>query len=90
MVRIVFQSAKHRKKPVRTAVGDRLELLVGSLVREPSLDVVLDSSSVVEGTRNNRYDSVRQTKRLVKALRVSSHRLEHLHRLLWLSDAELR
>jgi hypothetical protein len=86
---IAAEKRRRRKEYRRTAVRNGLELLVGSLVREPSLDVVLDGSGVVEGPRYDGDDSVRKAEGLVEALGVGGHGLEHLHRLLGLGDAEL-
>jgi len=79
-----------RREERRTAIRDRLQLLVRSLVREPSFNVVLDGGGVVEGSRDDRDDLVRKLQRLVESFRVGGHLFEHLHRLLGLGDTELQ
>jgi hypothetical protein len=71
------------------AVAAADQLLVLSLVREPSLDVVLDSSGVVERTRDNANDSVRDLEGLVKVLSVDKHFVEHGGRRFRVGDTEL-
>lgn len=74
---------------VVSAVRARDQLLIGTLEREPGLQIVLLGSSVVEGPRDDRNNTVRETERLVKVLRVLNHVVKHLPRLLRLSQTEL-
>lgn len=59
-----------------TVVGTvraRDQLLVLSLVREPSLQVIFDSGSIVETTRDNVDQAVRDAKGLVEFTGVGDH-----------------
>jgi hypothetical protein len=76
-------------RTVVCAVADTDELLVLSLVREPGLEIVLFGGGVVERSRDDRDELVRQLERLVKVLRVLDHRVEHGPRGSGVGDAEL-
>lgn len=56
---------------------------------EPSFEIVLLGSGVVEGTRNDRDELVRESEGLVKGFRVGDHVVEHLPRGGRVGDAEL-
>lgn len=81
-------TSRHELTVVGT-VGARDQLLVLSLVREPSFQIVLDGRGVVQTTRYNIDDSVWELKRLVELFRVFNHHVEHLRRLLGLTHDEL-
>ena len=71
------------------AVGARDELLELALVGEPSLEIELLGSGVVERTGDDGDDAVRDAEGLVEGLGVGDHVVEHLPGLLGLGDAEL-
>lgn len=74
---------------VVSAVGARDQLLVGALEGEPGLQIVLLGSSVIQGSRDDRDNTVGETQGLVKLFRVLDHVVKHLPGLLGLSQAEL-
>lgn len=74
---------------VVSAVGARNQLLVGTLEGEPSLQIILLGSSVVQGSRDDRDNAVGETQGLVEVFRVLDHVVKHLPGLLGLSQTEL-
>lgn len=75
-----------------TVVGTvraRDQLLVLSLIREPSLQVIFDSGSIVETTRDDVDQTIRDTERLVELARVGDHGVKLGWGSLGLADDKL-
>ncbi len=70
-------------------IAARDQFLVLALIREPCLKVVLLGSGVIESTRDNSYDLVGETERLVKFFRICEHFVEGFPGLLRASEDEL-
>ena len=65
------------------------QLSVRIISWEPSFQIILFSSSIIQGTWNDVDNSVRQIQRLIEFFSNSNHILHNLPRLLRLSNDEL-
>lgn len=90
-LRLLLDSEPYLKIPglVVSAVGARDKLLVLALKGKPCLQVVFLGGSIVQGTRHNRNDLIRQAQRLVEGLRGFDHGVEHLPGLLRFREDKL-
>ena len=72
-----------------SAVRAWYKLSIGIVSREPCLEVIFLGSSVIQSSRHDGYDFIREIQRLIELLRMLYHLLEHLPWFLRLCDAKL-